>query len=453
MKIRLFQHRFWQWLERELVAVLAVGIVGLGGVWTLAGTVGTPTLNVTVLPAPETITVSAPNGGESWEIGASQNITWISTGSITDVKIELQREVAGSWETIVASTTNDGSYPWVVNGSATATATIRISEVGDATVNDSSDAVFSITAPVTPTPGGGGGGGAPQVAIDNVAPNTAVNTVDTLVKMVGQNFDASAKVKLSTTVLSRVTWVDSRHLEFTVPKGFSVGVYSLTVFDNVGKYATWGSLFRVVGATPEPAPNLFYASRWSDQSAGALTLTVGQETTVWVELVNSGTLPWTNFGKNPVRLGTVNPRDRLSKFKATWFSGWVLKNRPANVARQGQAAGGQQTINPGEIGRFAFKVKAPGKAGKYVENFGTVVEFRQWMAGTAQFVITVVPKARAQLKTTPSKASVTPLVPSSGVWDMPDLPEGPTEFYDGVEAWLKSFSNFFGRLVNGIGKF
>jgi len=158
--ISLKLHKLLQWLERELCAVLAIGIVGLGSLWAQAGTSGTSTLSVTVLPpGGEVTSVSSPNGGESWTIGTSQNITWTATFTITDVKIELQRSVGGSWETIVESTTNDGTYPWTVAGSATAAASIRISKVGDPSINDVSDAVFSLVAAVVPQPPGGGGGG------------------------------------------------------------------------------------------------------------------------------------------------------------------------------------------------------------------------------------------------------------------------------------------------------
>lgn len=433
---------------------MAVGIVGLGSIWALASGSAVVDFSVEIKAASSGITVTAPNGGESWTIGDSHNITWTADGSISDVMIELQRSVAGSWETIVAATTNDGSYPWVVDGPATTTAAIRVSKVGDASVNDTSDAVFSIVSPaVTPSPGGGG---APQILINDVTPNTVANSADAVVHVEGQNFDSNVKVRLNATVLSRVTWQDSRNFEVIVPKGFKEGVYSFSVFDNNGGYAVWGSLFRVVGVTPsQPAPNLFYASKLVAQSDTMLTMTVGEETTVWMQFMNTGTLPWTNFGKNPVRLGTASPRDRLSRFKATWFSGWVLKNRPANVARVGQAAGGKQTINPGEVGQFTFKIKAPSQSGRYTENFGTVVEFIQWMGGTAKLNITVVPKVSVKKPVAqPTTPSVT--VPKKlDIWDV-DLPEAPEEFHDTTETIFRFFGSMldklFGSLIRGISR-
>ncbi|MBA7613639.1 hypothetical protein ES703_20893 [subsurface metagenome] len=57
------------------------------------------------------ITVTEPTSITVWTKGASANITWTSTGTISDVKIELYK--GGTFkETIVSSTTNDGTYTW-----------------------------------------------------------------------------------------------------------------------------------------------------------------------------------------------------------------------------------------------------------------------------------------------------------------------------------------------------
>lgn len=467
MQISFKTHRILEWLERELVAVLAVGFLGLGSWLVNADTSAVVNMTLAVVPAGGSVTVTAPNGGEGWTVDSVQNITWTTVGTITDVMIELQRTVAGPWETIIASTTNDGSYPWTVTAPTTTTATVRISKVGDASINDSSDAVFSITA----SSGGGGGGGPPiWPGIDNVVPNVISNDNATVVLVTGANFDSSIGVKLNTAIMPQVVWINSGQLKFTVPAHFPVGVYSLTVYDSQGRYGVWGSYVWVISGpvenqippsvpippvvtpptptpTPTPVPpvNLYYSSKLVNQSEQNITLTVGQEITVWAEFLNNGTLPWDNFGKNPTRIGTSIPRDRLSKFKATFFSGWILKNRPANVTHVGQAASVKQTVKPNEIGSFTFKLKAPSKPGKYVEAFGTVVEYRQWMQeGAVKWNITVVPRATTSVIQRPT-------VPTT-VLPMPTLPESPTTFYDGFETWLRSFTNFLGRLINGIGQ-
>ncbi|MFX1311478.1 MAG: Ser-Thr-rich GPI-anchored membrane family protein [Promethearchaeota archaeon] len=62
---------------------------------------------------PDSITVLSPDSLSSWETGTSEEITWNSTGSISDVKIELYKDGVFELE-IVASTTNDGSYTWTI---------------------------------------------------------------------------------------------------------------------------------------------------------------------------------------------------------------------------------------------------------------------------------------------------------------------------------------------------
>jgi len=89
--------------------------------------------------------LSSPNGGESWNIGSSQNITWTSTGVTGNVKIELNRNYpSGSWETIFASTPNDGTESWVVTGPVSSACRIRVSSLDDPSVFDISDGNFTI---------------------------------------------------------------------------------------------------------------------------------------------------------------------------------------------------------------------------------------------------------------------------------------------------------------------
>jgi len=59
----------------------------------------------------KSITVTEPTSVTIWTKGTSANITWTSTGTISDVKIELYRG-GGFIETIVSSTTDDGTYTW-----------------------------------------------------------------------------------------------------------------------------------------------------------------------------------------------------------------------------------------------------------------------------------------------------------------------------------------------------
>lgn len=95
-------------------------------------------------PATSFITVTVPNGGETWPINSTQTIQWTSQGVSGDVKIELSRNGGTTWETLFASTPNDGSQPWTVTGPTTSQARIRVSSINDPSVSDISDANFTI---------------------------------------------------------------------------------------------------------------------------------------------------------------------------------------------------------------------------------------------------------------------------------------------------------------------
>jgi len=103
------------------------------------------------------ITITAPNGGENWEGGTTQTITWATTGNISDVKIEYSSDNGTSWNTIIASASNTGSYNWTVANTPSNDCLVKITDAGG-TTSDLSDSVFSIleqrTIAVT-TPNGG----------------------------------------------------------------------------------------------------------------------------------------------------------------------------------------------------------------------------------------------------------------------------------------------------------
>ena len=105
-----------------------------------------------------TITVVAPNGGESWVIGSSQTITWTSSGVSGNVKIDLSTDGGSTYPTtLFASTANDGTEPWTVAGPASTTARVRIATIADPSIRDSSNANFTIGQPsITVTAPNGG---------------------------------------------------------------------------------------------------------------------------------------------------------------------------------------------------------------------------------------------------------------------------------------------------------
>jgi len=104
------------------------------------------------------LTLTAPNGGETWAGGGSQTITWSSSGSIANVKLEYSTNNGNLWTTIISSTANDGSHIWSVPIVQTSSALLRVSDASDGIPSDVSDAVFSISSAATLTlisPNGG----------------------------------------------------------------------------------------------------------------------------------------------------------------------------------------------------------------------------------------------------------------------------------------------------------
>ncbi|MGD2086785.1 MAG: Ig-like domain-containing protein [Candidatus Aminicenantes bacterium] len=105
---------------------------------------------------PPSITVTSPNGEENWEVNSQQNLTWTSTGTVVNVKIEYSTNIGGNWTEIIASTENDGTHPWTVPDTVSNQCLIRVSET-DGSPSDTSDAVFTIFPPslTVTSPNGG----------------------------------------------------------------------------------------------------------------------------------------------------------------------------------------------------------------------------------------------------------------------------------------------------------
>jgi endonuclease/exonuclease/phosphatase family metal-dependent hydrolase len=115
------------------------------------------------------VTVTSPNGGESFVGGSTQNITWTASG-VTNVKLEYT--LTGSTWTVITSSTaaSAGSYAWTVPSSATTTAQVRVSDAANSAITDTSNAAFTITTST--------GGGTAQVFINEILanePGTDVN--------------------------------------------------------------------------------------------------------------------------------------------------------------------------------------------------------------------------------------------------------------------------------------
>ncbi|HEV8615425.1 MAG TPA: M6 family metalloprotease domain-containing protein [Methylomirabilota bacterium] len=99
------------------------------------------------------ITVTAPDGGETWGIGGLYTIRWTSASLTGNVNVYLSRNptaLTPTWTLLVGNTANDGAHPWTVTGTVATPARIRVCSVTVPAICDDSNANFTI-APRTVT--------------------------------------------------------------------------------------------------------------------------------------------------------------------------------------------------------------------------------------------------------------------------------------------------------------
>lgn len=106
-----------------------------------------------------TVTVTSPNGGESWIMGSTHNITWTATG-MANVRVEYTTD-GSNWMVATGSTpASSGSYSWTLPSVTTSVARVRLTDAAG-TATDTSDANFTITT----------SGGPAQVILNEIGAN------------------------------------------------------------------------------------------------------------------------------------------------------------------------------------------------------------------------------------------------------------------------------------------
>ena len=109
----------------------------------------------------QSVTVTAPNGGERWTLGDRQNITWTHSGASGNVRINLLDAGGGVVGTIATVPVGDRSYPWTVGDTAAGRAAAGEYLIGlyvrNEDVDDRSNRSFFLVDPSSPgdpgTPG------------------------------------------------------------------------------------------------------------------------------------------------------------------------------------------------------------------------------------------------------------------------------------------------------------
>ncbi len=106
--------------------------------------------SITSTPEPQ-LEILIPNGGQVWEVGTMQTITWNSIGEVGfEVKLEYSID-DGPPQEIEAFTDNDGSYQWVpIPDEESENVKVIVTSIDDPLVFDDSDEYFEITSEPDP---------------------------------------------------------------------------------------------------------------------------------------------------------------------------------------------------------------------------------------------------------------------------------------------------------------
>ncbi|MBM3143167.1 MAG: hypothetical protein FJ005_09060 [Chloroflexi bacterium] len=104
-----------------------------------------------VIPAP-TLRITAPNGGETFTIGADTGINWGTTGTgMVTVDIDYSINGGINWISIARNVTNVGAYTWIIPDTPSTTCRVKVTgrnQDGQIVSADESDRNFVIVAPV-----------------------------------------------------------------------------------------------------------------------------------------------------------------------------------------------------------------------------------------------------------------------------------------------------------------
>ncbi len=208
--------------------------------WSCSGVNGgaTATCSAPIAVTP-TITVTSPNGGETWAQGSTHDITWTSTG-VSTVTLSLNFGASGVYTIVSNIPASGGFYSWTIPTNISI-ATQAWLVVSSGLVGDYSNNPFSIVAPgilpigCTPTSGYSTVTGLP---CGNSTPSitlTSPNGGETLIY--GQAYDVTwTSVGIDQIDIELVDMVTNGSARIANNVSASAGTYAWTPNFSVGNY-------------------------------------------------------------------------------------------------------------------------------------------------------------------------------------------------------------------------
>lgn len=153
----------------------------------------TKTNYITVNSVSGTIQLNSPNGGQNWQAGSAQNITWASS-NVNKVKIEYTTNNGSIWTKIADSLTATASpYNWLIPNTPSAQCKVKVSDISNASVFDASDSVFTISAAVVP-------------GITLISPNGGQNWQARTIQNITWQSANISKIKIEYTTNNGTAW-------------------------------------------------------------------------------------------------------------------------------------------------------------------------------------------------------------------------------------------------------
>ncbi|MHC1776080.1 MAG: T9SS type A sorting domain-containing protein [Lentimicrobium sp.] len=97
----------------------------------------------------QSITLLSPNGGEAWVYGTMEEVSWVGDGLSSMLRLEFSPDGGNTWGYFaeVPSAPDGGIFPVNVPNYNSTNALLRITDFSNPSVNDISDAPFTVTVP------------------------------------------------------------------------------------------------------------------------------------------------------------------------------------------------------------------------------------------------------------------------------------------------------------------
>jgi len=124
-------------VEGGLASTLRGGSDVRGAAWTPGPTDSVPTVSVT-----------SPNGGESWAAGTLHNITWTSANDTTD-SISYSTDNGSTWLFLARQHPPTHTHYWTVPNTPSTNCLVKVTAIESVAVEDQSDSAFTIAPPDT----------------------------------------------------------------------------------------------------------------------------------------------------------------------------------------------------------------------------------------------------------------------------------------------------------------